>query len=121
MASSSSSEGEGRRAWVPLASQPEFAGVTPLPQDDGPSPVVAIAYRDDFRETMDYFRSLYSSRELSPRSLLLTSLAISFNAANYTVWHFRRQVLEALDADLTEELKFTEGVAKVNAKNYQLW
>lgn len=95
--------------------------MTPLPQDDGPSPVVAIAYRDDFRETMDYFRSLYSSRELSPRSLLLTSLAISVNPANYTVWHFRRQVLEALGADLTEELEFTEGVAKRNAKNYQLW
>ncbi|XP_030527959.1 protein farnesyltransferase/geranylgeranyltransferase type-1 subunit alpha [Rhodamnia argentea] len=116
-----SSEGEDWRAWVPLSSRPEFAAVTPLPQDDGPSPVVAIAYRDDFRETMDYFRSLYSSRELSPRSLLLTSLAISFNPANYTVWHFRRQVLEALDADLNDELEFTERVAKGNAKNYQLW
>lgn len=30
-------------------------------------------------------------------------------------------MLEALGADWTEELDFTEGVAKRNAKNYQLW
>ncbi|OWM67429.1 hypothetical protein CDL15_Pgr019889 [Punica granatum] len=82
----SSSEGEEDPAvWLPLRARPEWADVAPLPQDDGPNPVVTIAYKDDFRETMDYFRAVFRANELSPRSLALTSLAISFNAGNYTV------------------------------------
>nr|AVI04913.1 farnesyltransferase-geranylgeranyltransferase type-1 subunit alpha [Tripterygium wilfordii] len=106
---------------VPLSRRPEWSDVIPLPQDDGPNPVVPIAYKDDFRETMDYFRALYRADERSPRSLLLTEEAINLNPGNYTVWHFRRQILESLEADLFRELDFVDQVAKKNSKNYQIW
>lgn len=106
---------------IPMSRRPEWSDVTPVPQNDGQSPVVPIAYTDEFRETMDYFRAVYLSDEHSSRSLQLTSQAIQLNAGNYTVWHFRRVVLEALNADLHEELDFVENVAKENSKNYQIW
>jgi protein farnesyltransferase/geranylgeranyltransferase type-1 subunit alpha len=67
------------------AGWPELADVKPVPQDDGPSPVVSIDYRNDFREVMDYFRALYSARELSARALRVTVAAIELNPGNYTV------------------------------------
>lgn len=33
-------------AWVPYAQRPEWADVVRIPQDDGPSPPVAIHYTD---------------------------------------------------------------------------
>uniref|UniRef100_A0ACD6AHI7 Uncharacterized protein n=2 Tax=Avena sativa TaxID=4498 RepID=A0ACD6AHI7_AVESA len=119
--SSSSGEEEGGEEWVPPSRRPELADVTPLPQGDGPCPVVAIAYRDDFREVMDYFRALYAAGERSPRALRLTAEAIGLNPGNYTVWHYRRVVLEALDADLLQEIIFVDRIAECNHKNYQVW
>lgn len=107
--------------WVPFSRRPEWWDVKPVTQDDGPHPVVAIAYSDDFRETMDYFRAVYFSDERSRRALDLTSEAIAMNPGNYTIWHFRRLVLEALNADLNDELKFINFVASKNSKNYQIW
>ncbi|WZY89582.1 hypothetical protein YC2023_046317 [Brassica napus] len=69
---------------------------------------------------MDYFRAIYRSDERSPRALRLTEEALRLNSGNYTVWHFRRLVLEELDHDLYEELKFIESIAEDNSKNYQL-
>ncbi|KAL6194278.1 hypothetical protein ACLB2K_035362 [Fragaria x ananassa] len=106
---------------VPLRNRVEFSDVIPVEQDDGPNPVVAIWYKEEFRETMDYFRALYKADERSPRALELTSMAIEFNPGNYTVWHFRRSVLEALRHDLHAELALTERIAQTNSKNYQLW
>ncbi|KAG2239153.1 hypothetical protein Bca4012_023922 [Brassica carinata] len=108
-------------ATVPLSERPEWSDVVPLSQDDGPNPVVPIAYKEDFRETMDYFRAIYHANERSPRALRLTEEALRLNSGNYTVWYFRRLVLEELDHDLYEELKFIEGIAEENSKNYQLW
>ncbi|KAG8493396.1 hypothetical protein CXB51_010800 [Gossypium anomalum] len=105
----------------PLSRMAEWRDVTPLPQDDGPNPVVPIAYKEEFRETMDYFRAIYKADERSPRALRLTRRAIHLNPGNYTVWHFRRLVLEALNADLDEELDFLQRIANSNSKNYQLW
>jgi protein farnesyltransferase/geranylgeranyltransferase type-1 subunit alpha len=82
---SSPDEEEGVDDWVPPSRRPELADVAPLPQADGPCPVVAIAYRDDFREVMDYFRALYAAGERSPRALRITADAIDFNPGNYTV------------------------------------
>ena len=66
----------------------EWSDVTPLPQNDGPNPVVPIAYKDDFTETMDLFRAVFRAQERSPRALSLTSHAISLNPGNYTVSQF---------------------------------
>uniref|UniRef100_A0A2P2JMZ6 Protein farnesyltransferase/geranylgeranyltransferase type-1 subunit alpha n=2 Tax=Rhizophora mucronata TaxID=61149 RepID=A0A2P2JMZ6_RHIMU len=115
----SDTEEEGKA--VPLRQRPEWSDVTPIPQDDGPNPVVPIAYKPEFEETMDYFRALYFNDERSPRALQLTHQAIAFNPGNYTVWHFRRLILETLNSDLREELDYIEQIAKINTKNYQIW
>eukprot|EP00262_Sarcandra_glabra_P010065 TRINITY_DN24947_c0_g1_i1.p1 TRINITY_DN24947_c0_g1~~TRINITY_DN24947_c0_g1_i1.p1 ORF type:complete len:331 (+),score=48.23 TRINITY_DN24947_c0_g1_i1:53-1045(+) len=106
---------------IPLSERAEWSDVKPIPQDDGPNPVVAIAYKEEFRETMDYFRALYFSDERTLRSLNLTAEAIQMNPGNYTVWHFRRLILETLNTDLHEEMDFIERVAGSNPKNYQIW
>ena len=33
-----------------------FADLEPIPQDEGPEPIVRIAYPDGFQTVMDYFR-----------------------------------------------------------------
>ncbi|KAL6970769.1 galactose-6-sulfurylase [Sarracenia purpurea var. burkii] len=106
---------------VPLRRRPEWSDVIPIRQDDGPNPVVPIAYGEEFEETMDYFRAVYFADERSPRALQLTSEAIHMNPGNYTVWQFRRLILEALNADLHNEMNFVEVVAGHNSKNYQIW
>lgn len=73
---------------LPLSERPEWSDVTPLPQDDGPNPIVAIAYKEDFAEVMNYFRAVYRADERSPRSLHLTAEAIAMNPGNYTVIPF---------------------------------
>ncbi|KAL6526914.1 hypothetical protein OROGR_016004 [Orobanche gracilis] len=109
------------RGRVPISQRPEWADVQPLPQDDGPNPVVPIAYTDEFSETVDYFRAVYLSDERSPRALQLTKEAIILNSGNYTIWQFRRLILEALNSDLHEELDFVERITRDNSKNYQIW
>lgn len=109
------------RMRVPICQRPEWSDVQPVPQDDGPNPVVPIAYTDEFTETMDYFRAVYLADERSPRALQLTQEAISLNSGNYTVWQFRRVILEALNLDLREELDFVASIIRDNSKNYQIW
>ncbi|KAL6503818.1 hypothetical protein OROGR_025741 [Orobanche gracilis] len=109
------------RGRIPISQRPEWADVQPLPQDDGPNPVVPIAYTDEFRETMDYFRAVYVADERSPRALQLTEEAIILNPGNYTIWQFRRLILEALNHDLHEELDFVEQMTRDNSKNYQIF
>lgn len=73
---------------LPMSQRPEWSDVVPIPQDDGPNPVVPIAYKPEFEETMNYFRAIYLSDERSPRVLQLTHLVILLNPGNYTVTHF---------------------------------
>ena len=99
----------------------QFSDLTPIPQDDGPRPVVPIAYDSSFRQIMDIFRAVLDCDELSSRALELTSEVIDLNAANYTAWHFRRRCLHALGSDLAAELKYVANIAGDNPKNYQIW
>jgi len=107
--------------WVFYRDREEWSDIDPIPQDDGEHPVVKIAYTEQFSDIYDYLRGAMAKRELSERVLLLTEDAIEMNAANYTVWHYRRLVLKEIDADLREELKFCREMIEENPKNYQVW
>lgn len=107
--------------WVFYKDREEWSDVTPIPQDDGPHPIVAIAYSEKFRDAYDYFRAILKLGEKSERALSLTEDCICLNPANYTVWQYRRELLKALGTDLKEELKYTTRMIKYNSKSYQVW
>ncbi|XP_050712353.1 protein farnesyltransferase/geranylgeranyltransferase type-1 subunit alpha-like isoform X2 [Eriocheir sinensis] len=113
--------GSEEETWVFYKDREEWADVTPVPQDDGENAVVKIAYTDAFTDVFDYFRSVVSRGELSERALYLTEDAIHMNAANYTVWQYRRKILRHLGSDLEQELKFCREMIEMNPKNYQVW
>ncbi|CAH0492826.1 unnamed protein product [Peronospora farinosa] len=100
---------------------PTWADVVKVPQDDGPDPIVSINYSETFTDVMDCFRGVLKTNEYSERVLALTLDVIKENPANYTVWYYRRRVLEALGSDLRAELQFTADMALEHPKNYQIW
>eukprot|EP00164_Ancoracysta_twista_P004221 GFYU01005681.1.p1 GENE.GFYU01005681.1~~GFYU01005681.1.p1 ORF type:complete len:302 (-),score=67.20 GFYU01005681.1:27-932(-) len=108
-------------AFIPFGDRPEFADLEPTPQDDGPAPVVAIAYTQQFTNTMDYLRTIMKKKEKSARALTVVEEAIDLNPGNYTAWHYRREILQELGAELQEELEWVEKIGRETPKNYQLW
>ncbi|KAI8334285.1 hypothetical protein BC941DRAFT_432577 [Chlamydoabsidia padenii] len=106
---------------LPYSQRPEWSDVTPLPQDDGPNPLVPIAYSSDYIDAMDYFRAVTKNNEKTERVLELIGDIIDMNPAHYTVWRYRQQVLFELGSDLQKELDFVDTIASSQAKNYQVW
>ena len=83
-----------------------LSDIEPIPQDDGPDPVCSIAYTTEFTQAFDYLRALLKADEkginknadFHKNALKLTTSCLKLNAANYTVWHFRRRCLIALSS-----------------------
>jgi protein farnesyltransferase/geranylgeranyltransferase type-1 subunit alpha len=103
------------------ADSPEWADITPIPQDDGENPLASIAYTDAYSEAMSYLRAVMATNEQSPRVLELTQTIIAMNPAHYTVWLYRAQVLFTLNADLRKEIEWLNPVSLKHLKNYQIW
>ncbi|TKA27769.1 hypothetical protein B0A50_04870 [Salinomyces thailandicus] len=104
------------------ADDPTWADIVPLPTDEGgPNPLAAIAYSDDYSETMSYLRAVMAAKEHSPRVLDLTEDLIDMNPAHYTVWLYRAETLFALHSDLRAELEWLNETALAHQKNYQIW
>ncbi|GMK58612.1 hypothetical protein CspeluHIS016_0600540 [Cutaneotrichosporon spelunceum] len=106
---------------LPLSEQPRWKDVSPVPQEDGPDPLVPIMYSDDYREAMDYFRAVSAAREHSDRVLDLTEMIVRMNPSHYTVWQYRFATLLALEKDLSVELELMNEFARDNLKSYQVW
>ncbi|KAI9017701.1 hypothetical protein BC832DRAFT_572734 [Gaertneriomyces semiglobifer] len=104
-----------------FSKRPDWADVTPIPQDDGPNPLVPIAYAPEYSDAMNYFRAVLSSKERSDRVLKLTEYLVRKNPGHYTVWQYRLETLMELTNDFTAELDFIESMAEDNPKSYQIW
>ena len=99
----------------------EFPDVTPLAAGAGDESCARISYTAEFAETMGYLRAVLRSGEKSPRVLRLTERVVEDNAANYTAWFLRRECLDAVRADLEDELELVTRFAESSPKNYQIW
>ncbi|KAG0279981.1 CAAX geranylgeranyltransferase alpha subunit [Linnemannia exigua] len=106
---------------MPFYQKPEWADVVPIPQDDGPNPLVPIAYTKEYSTTMDYFRAMCKTQEKSERALDLTKIVIELSPSHYTVWYYRQQLLKELNKDLKEELEWIEWMINDHPKSYQIW
>lgn len=69
------------------STDPEWADITPLPQDDGENPLAQISYTQEYAEAMSYLRAVMAKNEMSERALQLTGHVIEMNPAHYTVWY----------------------------------
>ncbi|KAI8323845.1 hypothetical protein GQ54DRAFT_257615 [Martensiomyces pterosporus] len=104
-----------------MSQQEEWRDVVPIPQDDGPHPICPIAYTDEYKEMMDYFRAVIAKGEVSERALKLSSRVIEENPGHYTVWVYRKKLIQELSASLEDELDWISEIADMHPKNYQLW
>ncbi|UYV74452.1 FNTA [Cordylochernes scorpioides] len=110
-----SSEEDSASEWVMYKDKPEWADIKPIPQDEGPNPIICIAYSDKYKDVNDYLRALLHKNEISERALGLTKEAIYLNPANYTASYC------GIDEDGSKEKPFTEEIIAIDAKHYHAW
>ena len=99
----------------------DFRDVTPVEQDEGPSPLAPINYSLKYKDTMDFFRGIVRLNEYSLRSLHLTENVIRLNPSHYTVWNFRLKILLNIQFNLNDELLLLNDLLVDFLKSYQIW
>ncbi|KZT60974.1 protein prenylyltransferase [Calocera cornea HHB12733] len=107
--------------YVLFRDRPEWSDVSPVPQDDGTTPLAPILYNDKYKDATSYFRAIYVAKEYSPRVLDLTLEIIKQNASHYTVWQYRYRTLLSLNSPLTAELHLLSKLLPTHLKSYQAW
>ena len=109
-----------------------FEDIIPIEQNEGPNPVAKIDYSNEYKILMDTFRGILHVGEKSRRVYNLTCNILDHNPANYTVWHYRRDVIRDMMNNyvlnkivgkniIDEELIFMDKFSNENPKNYQIW
>uniref|UniRef100_A0A1I8AZI4 Protein farnesyltransferase/geranylgeranyltransferase type-1 subunit alpha n=1 Tax=Meloidogyne hapla TaxID=6305 RepID=A0A1I8AZI4_MELHA len=86
----------------------DWNDVVPVYNTSEENCAVKIATSEEFDDAFAYLRAVMNADELSERVLELTKTCISLNAANYSVWNYRRKVLHALGLNVEDELKYCE-------------
>ncbi|OTA87272.1 hypothetical protein M434DRAFT_399546 [Hypoxylon sp. CO27-5] len=105
----------------PYALDPDWDDVVPIPQIEPDGALAAIAYPDEYAESMSYLRAVMAAKEYSPRCLRLTERIISLNPAHYTVWLYRFSIIEALNISIPDEIEWLNDISLTYIKNYQIW
>ncbi|KFA47902.1 hypothetical protein S40293_05132, partial [Stachybotrys chartarum IBT 40293] len=105
----------------PLAQDPEWDDIVPIPLDEPEDALAKIAYPDYYAEAVSYLRAVMARNELSQRSLRLTEHVISMNPAHYTVWLYRIKIVKHRQIPISDEIEWLNEVALGNLKNYQIW
>uniref|UniRef100_A0AC35TRF7 Protein farnesyltransferase/geranylgeranyltransferase type-1 subunit alpha n=1 Tax=Rhabditophanes sp. KR3021 TaxID=114890 RepID=A0AC35TRF7_9BILA len=118
-----SKEGSGQEEHdsYDITTDPMFSDVTPIYSSEKEMAVVNIAVPAREASIFAYFRAIISSNEISERGLQLSYKCIELNAANYTVWKYRRDCIKSLNKDLRKELEVMYDIFITNTKNYQVW
>ncbi|KAJ3318273.1 CAAX geranylgeranyltransferase alpha subunit [Boothiomyces sp. JEL0866] len=98
-----------------------FQDIVPMLQEDGPTPLCPINYDPYYKKCMDYFRTISSIKEYSKRALDLTTEILVENASHYSVWKYRLDTVNKINASLEEEWIFLNNLAHHNPKSYQIW
>ncbi|KYQ92767.1 protein prenyltransferase alpha subunit [Tieghemostelium lacteum] len=114
--------------YIPFSNREEWKDVKPIEQDDGPNPICPIAYSDEFKDKMNYFRAVLKTQDKSKRVIELLNEIVQENPSNYTVWYYRREVIKHLvdqsgkdSFDFDEEMELLEEMGSTDPKNYQVW
>jgi len=112
-------------AFISYSERPEWADLTPSDLlCTSEEYAIFIAYSTSYKEAIRFFGAILELQEKSVRALQLCEDIIRQSSAHYTVWQYRREILDALkrdEYDFEDELKFVRELAIDNPKCFQLW
>lgn len=86
------------------------------------SALARINYSSAYESLLhDLYAAVSSRSHLTSDILQMTERLLEYNAANYSVWLYRRVCLSHLDMQVDSELDYMDAFAEENPKNYQIW
>ncbi|KAI8374196.1 uncharacterized protein BYT42DRAFT_499283 [Radiomyces spectabilis] len=106
--------------------RPEWADIIPVKQDDGPNPLVPIAYSADsllyvYISHRQYRQAVLFALESDLEKELDYIDDIALNQSkNYQVWHHRQVIVDKI-GKCDRELPFINSILDEDSKNYHAW